>query len=105
MESHRVVLPESKFSSEEDGLRFHEDFEICVAVNEWSDEKAGHYLAVYLKDDAKAFYHQQSETVRTSLSLLLRALKQRYKGSLALLKYKRDFIQEDVKMVNHYFHI
>ena len=46
-----------------------------VAVNEWSDEKAGQYLAVFLKDDAKAFFHQQSETVKKSFSELSKALK------------------------------
>lgn len=43
--SHWVFLPEAEIS------------EIYVAVNEWTGEKAGQYLAVYLKDDAKAFYH------------------------------------------------
>lgn len=88
MGTHRVVLPESIFSSEEDVREFLRDFEIYVAVNEWSDEKAGQYLALYLKDDAKAYYHQQSETVRKKFSDLSKALKQRYEGSLALLKYK-----------------
>ena len=59
MGSHRVVLPEAKFSGEEDVRGFLRDFEIYVTVNEWTDEKAGQYLAMYLKDDAKAFYHQQ----------------------------------------------
>lgn len=70
---------------------FLRDFEIYVAVNEWTDEKAGQYLAVYLKDDAKAFYRQQSETVMKSFSQLSKALKQRHEEGLALLKYKRDF--------------
>ena len=91
MGSHRVVLPESKFSGEEDVREFLRDFKMYVAVNEWSDEKAGQYLAVFLKDDAKAFFHQQSETVKKSFSELSEALKQRYEGGLALLKYKRDF--------------
>ena len=91
MGSHRVVLPESKFSGEEDVREFLRDFKMYVAVNEWSDEKAGQYLAVFLKDDAKAFSHQQSETVKKSFSELSEALKQRYEGGLALLKYKRDF--------------
>lgn len=91
MGTHRVVLPETKFSGEEDVREFLRDFQIYVAVNEWTDEKAGQYLAVYLKDDAKAFYHQQPETVRKSFSELSKALKQRYEGGLALLKYKRDF--------------
>ena len=30
-----------------------------IAVNEWWDEKAGQYLAVYLKDDAKAVRHSE----------------------------------------------
>lgn len=55
MGSHRVVLPESKFSGEEDVRKFLRDFQIYVAVNEWTDEKADQYLAVYLKDDAKRF--------------------------------------------------
>ena len=57
---------------------FLRDFEICVIVNEWTDEKAGQYLAVYLKDDAKAFHHQQSESVKKSFCELSKALKQRY---------------------------
>ena len=52
MGSHRVVLPESKFSGEEDVREFLRDIEMYVAVNEWSDEKAGQCLAVFLKDDA-----------------------------------------------------
>ena len=28
-------------------------------MNEWWDEKAGQYLAVYLKDDAKAVRHSE----------------------------------------------
>ena len=91
MGSHRVVLPEAKFSGEEDVREFLRDFEIYVTVNEWTDEKAGQYLAVYLKDDAKAFYHQQSEAARKRFSELSKALKQRYEGGLALLKYERDF--------------
>ena len=91
MGSHRVVLPEAKFSGEEDVREFLRHFEIYVTVNEWTDEKAGQYLAVYLKDDTKAFYDQQSEAVRKSFSELSKALKQRYEGGLALLKYKRDF--------------
>ena len=55
------------------------------------DEKAGQYLAVFLKDDTKAFFHQQSETVRKSKRKLSRALKERYEGGLALLKYKKEF--------------
>ena len=90
MGSHRVVLPESKFSVEEDVREFLRDFEMYVAANEWSDRKAGQYLAVFLNDDAKAFFHQQSETVKKSFGELSKALKQRYEGGLALLKYKRD---------------
>ena len=55
MGSHRIVLPESKFSGEEDVREFLRDFEMYAAVNEWSDEKAGQYLAVFLKDYARAF--------------------------------------------------
>ena len=55
--ANKTVLPENKFSGEGDIREFLRDFEIYVAVNEWSDEKAGQYLAVFLKDDAKAFYH------------------------------------------------
>ena len=86
MGSHRVVLPEAKFSGQEDVREFLQDFGIYVAVNEWTDEKAGQYLAVYLKDDAKAFYHQQPETVRKSFSELLNALKQRYEGGTGVAK-------------------
>jgi hypothetical protein len=59
MGSNKTVLPENKFSGEEDIREFLRDFEISVAVKEWSDLKAGQYLAMFLKDDAKAFYHQQ----------------------------------------------
>ena len=92
MGSNKTVLPENKFSGEEDIREFLRDFEIFVAVNEWSDEEAGQYLAVFLKDDAKAFYLQQSETVGKSYRGLSRALKERYEGGLALLKYKKEFI-------------
>jgi hypothetical protein len=34
-----------------------------IAVNERSDDKAGHYLAVHPKDFAKAFDHQQSHII------------------------------------------
>ena len=85
MGSHRVVLPEAKFSGEEDVRGFLRDFKIYVTVNEWTDEKAGKYLAMYLKDDAKAFYHQQSDAVRKRFSELSKALMQRYEGGLALL--------------------
>ena len=33
MGSHRVVLPEAKFSGEEDAREFLRDFEIYVTVN------------------------------------------------------------------------
>ena len=93
MGSNKTVLPKNKFSGEEDIREFLRDFEIFVAVKEWSDLKAGQYLAVFLKDDAKAFYHQQSDTVRKSYKELSQALKEssRYEGSLALLKYKKEF--------------
>ena len=39
--------------------------------------------------DAKAFYHQQEESVRKSYKELSGALKERYEGGLALLKYKK----------------
>lgn len=91
MGSNKTVLPERKFTGEEDIRDFLRDFEIYIAVNEWTDEKAGQYLAVFLKDDAKAFYHQQSESVRKSYKELSTALKERYEGGLALLKYKKVF--------------
>jgi len=52
--SHQVVLPEAKFSGQEDVREFLRDY---LAVNEWTrtDEKAGQYVAVYLKVDANAF--------------------------------------------------
>ena len=91
MGSTKVVLPEKKFSGEEDIREFLRDFEIYVAVNEWTDAKAGQYLAVFLKDDAKAFYHQQGQDVRVSYKKLSEALKERYEGGSALLKYKKEF--------------
>ena len=60
-------------------------------MSAWSDEKAGQYLAVFLTSDAKAFYHQQPESVRKSYKELSGALKERYEGGLALLKYKKVF--------------
>lgn len=48
-------------------------------------------LSCVLEGRREAFYHQQPETVRKSFSELSKALKQRYEGGLALLKYKRDF--------------
>ena len=92
MGSTKTVLPDKKFSGEEDIREFLRDFEIYVAVNEWSEEKAGQFLAVFLTDDAKAFYHhQQQESVRKSYKELSGALKERYEGGLALLKYKKVF--------------
>jgi hypothetical protein len=91
MGSTKTVLPDKKFSREEDIREFHRGFEIYLAVNEWSDEKAGQFLAVFLTDDAKAFYHQQQESVRKSYEELSGALKERYEGGLALLKYKKVF--------------
>ena len=91
MGSTKTVLPDKKFSGEEDIREFLRDFEIYVAVNEWSDEKAGQFLAVFLTDDAKAFYHQQQESVRKSYKELSGALKERYEGGLALLKCKKVF--------------
>ena len=89
--SNKTVLSENKFSEEEDIREFLRDFEIFVAVNEWSDVKTGQYLAVFLKNNAKAFYHQQSDTVRKSYRELSDALKERYEGGLALLKYEKEF--------------
>ncbi|CAB4044354.1 Nucleotide-binding oligomerization domain-containing 2, partial [Paramuricea clavata] len=68
--------PHKKFSGEGDIREFLRDFEIYVAVNEWSNEKAGQFLAVFLTDDAKAFYHQQQESVRKSYKELSGALKE-----------------------------
>jgi hypothetical protein len=91
MGSTKTVLPDKKFSGEEDIREFLRDFEIYVTVNEWSDEKAGQFLAVFLTDDAKDFYYQQQESVRKSYKELSGALKERYEGGLALLKYKKVF--------------
>jgi hypothetical protein len=60
-------------------------------VNEWSDVQTAQYLAVFLKDDAKAFYHQQSDTVMKSYKELSHAVEERYEGRLALLRYKKEF--------------
>ena len=62
-----------------------------MSVNEWQAEKAGQYLVVYLKDEAKVFYHQQDELVKKSFSALSKVLIERYEGGLALLKYKKNF--------------
>ena len=46
---------------------------------------------MYLKDEAKAFYHQD-ELVKKSISALSKVLIERYTlGGLALLKYKKTF--------------
>ena len=82
MGSTKIVLPDKKFSEEEDIREFLRDFEIYVAVNEWSDEKAGQFLAVFLTNDAKAFYHQQEASVRKSYKELSGALKETYEGAL-----------------------
>ena len=88
----RLVLPNVSFTGQEDVREFLRDFKIFVSVNEWQDEQAGQYLAVYLKDEAKAFYHQQDESVKKGFSALSKVLIERYEGGLALLKYKKDFI-------------
>ena len=91
MGSNKTVHPENNFSGDEDIREFLRDFKIFDAVNEWLDEKAGQYLAVFLKRDAKAFCHQQEGTVRKSYKELSHALKERYEGGIALLKYKKEF--------------
>ena len=91
MGSPKIVLPDKKFYEEEDIREFPRDFEIYVAVNERPDEKVGQFLAVFLTDDEKVFYHQQPESVRKSYGELSGALKERYEGDLALLKYKKVF--------------
>ena len=55
--TNRIVLPNVSFTGQEDVWEFLREFEIFVLVNEWQAEKAGQYLVVYLKDEAKAFYH------------------------------------------------
>ncbi|CAB4009613.1 Hypothetical predicted protein [Paramuricea clavata] len=59
MGSNKTVLPENKFSGEEDIREFLRDFEIFVAVKEWSDykkefnarnRKDGETLQSYLSD-------------------------------------------------------
>ena len=87
---HRGVLPEAKCSGEEDVREFLRDFETYEAVNEWTDEKTDQYLAVHLKNGAKAFIIN-SRSLRKRFSEFSKALKQRCEGGLALLKYKRDF--------------
>ncbi|XP_048583228.1 uncharacterized protein LOC125556701 [Nematostella vectensis] len=88
----RTVLPDAKFSGREDIREFLRDFEIYVSLNEWQVEKAGQYLAVYLKDEAKAFYHEQEDSVRRSYRALCKALNYRFEG-LAILKYKKEFAE------------
>ena len=105
MGSKGVVLPDVKFTGQEDIREFLRDFEIFVSLNEWSDEKAGKYLAVYLKDEAKAFYHQQEEDVRKSYKRLSKALTDRYEGGLALLKSKKEFngrVRKDGEALHSY---
>ena len=50
MGSNKTVLPENKFSGEEDIREFLRDFEIFVAVNEWSDQwRSAHWLGLVQK--------------------------------------------------------
>ncbi len=105
MGSKGVVLPDVKFTGQEDIREFLRDFEIFVLLNEWLDEKAGKYLAMYLKDEAKSFYHQQEEDVRKSYKRLSKALTDRYEGGLALLKYKKEFngrVRKDGEALHSY---
>ena len=60
MGSKGVVLPYVKFTGQEDIREFLRDFEIFVSLNEWSNEKAGKYLAVYLKDEMGCRGHKDS---------------------------------------------
>ena len=84
-------MPEEKFTGLEDIRKFLREFQIYVDLNEWGDERAGKYLAVFLRDEARDFYHQQGETTKKSLQALVEALPDRCEGWLALLKYKKDF--------------
>lgn len=105
MASNRIVLPDVKFTGQEDIREFLREFEIYVSLNEWTDDKAGKYLAVYLKEEAKAFYHQQEEPVRNSYKALSQALVERYEGGLALLKYKKEFnsrVRKDGEALHSY---
>ena len=87
--TNRIVLLNVSFIGQEVVLEFLRDFEIFVSVNAWQNKKAGQYLAVYLKDEAKAFYHQQDESVKKSFNALSKVLIET--GGLALSKYKKDF--------------
>jgi len=86
MGTHRVVLPEAKFSGQ-DAREFLRD----LTVNEWTDEKAGQYLAVYLKDDAKAFYHQQSESVKKIFLRIVQGFEAEIRGSTGLVEIQEIF--------------
>ena len=44
---NKKALLENKFSGEGDIHEFLRNFEILVVVNEWSDKKAGQYMAVF----------------------------------------------------------
>jgi hypothetical protein len=62
-------------------------------VNEWSDVKAGQYLAVFLKDDAKAFYHQQSHMVKKSYKRTFTGFEREIRG------IKREIPQTKINTV------
>ena len=58
----------------------------------------------FLKDEAKAFYHQQ-EDVRKSYGQLSKDITDRYEGGLALLKYRREFnggVRKDFEALHSY---
>ena len=87
----KVILPDLKFTGREDIREFIREFRLYVELNEWGDDKAAKYLAVFLKEEAKDFYHQQIDEVKNSFESLVGALLDRFEGGLALLKYKKDF--------------
>ena len=71
----KVILPDLKFTGREDIREFIREFRLYVELNEWGDDKAAKYLAVFLKEEAKDFYHQQIDEVKNSFEPSLIVLR------------------------------
>jgi hypothetical protein len=96
----KLTLPDSKFSGADDRVgiqQYLRHFQLYVALNEWSDQKAGRYLSVFLTGDAEAFLYElcneDPEKFKNSYAELSARLVQRYEGGLANLRYRREWQQ------------
>ena len=84
MGSNKTVLPENKFSGEKRYPGIFTRLRNLRGGERMVRRKSRSIFGSVFENDAKAFYHQQSETVRKSYRELSRALKERYEGGLAL---------------------